>query len=273
MLLYCYKHVYIAILNSYKKNKDFRITKLLLFLTIMIGGILLPLLKKTTFPNRKKGPIWFVYKWRVEYILELREKDTIDLVYSFLTEDSVVLDVGAHIGYYTNIFCKNAKKGMVYAFEPFLENYTVLEKNVKRYTNIVIENIAITDEDKTQKLYISEGHSNHSLSDTFVSSQNFVFVPGLTLDRYVQERKIKKIDLIKIDVEGNEVAVLTGMSQIIKDNPHINIIIEVNKQALESNGQSVEQLFKTIQSYNLECFPIENHSDITITQNYLLKKK
>ena len=60
-------------------------------------------------------------------------------------------------------------------------------------------------------------------------------VKGMSVDDYFKDISNKKVDLVKIDIEGQELNSLYGMQEIINANPNINIIFEYNKIFMEKD--------------------------------------
>jgi hypothetical protein len=77
----------------------------------------------------------------------------------------------------------------------------------------------------------------------------------LPLDDMVQEGE--RVDVVKIDVEGAELAVLAGMKRIIAENPHIAIIAEYGPSHLHATGISPEAWFASFHDHGFEGFLIE----------------
>jgi FkbM family methyltransferase len=76
----------------------------------------------------------------------------IDFILSFLSDRSVVYDVGANIGYHTTAFATRAQR--VYAFEPHPGNYALLEKNTEAFDNVFLGQYAVSNARST--CYISD---------------------------------------------------------------------------------------------------------------------
>src|SRR5215831_4806609 len=75
------------------------------------------------------------YNYR--FLTGMYEPGTTKVVGRLLRPGMVVIDVGAHIGYYTKLFAKSVgKQGRVYAFEPNPETFAVLEYNTKSFPNV-----------------------------------------------------------------------------------------------------------------------------------------
>ena len=147
----------------------------------------------------------------------------------FIKEDGIVLDVGANVGLLTLPFAKkHVPKGKVFAFEPDMENYAQLEKNVQlnSLSNVFSYFIALQDDSSIKEidfyhrraidgdkltnrgLSTLEKMSNHNISNNVIQCS--------TIDQILNEHKLPSVDFIKIDVEGSEFRVLTGGINTIK---------------------------------------------------------
>jgi len=127
------------------------------------------------------------------------------------------VDVGANIGYYTVLLAdKVGKNGKVYAFEPDIINFEILEKNIKanNLENVVAINVAVGSKNETKILYKSEENlGDHKLyNDQFLMS-NVQKTKIIKLDEYLINQKV---DLLKIDTQGWEPAVIEGTKKTIE---------------------------------------------------------
>jgi FkbM family methyltransferase len=173
-------------------------------------------------------------------------------------QGDIVIDVGANIGKYTiNSGNLVGSDGKVYAFEPSNRPFELLCKSIKenRLENIVFPiQAAVSNKEGKSKLYLSNQEPITSI--IFKLSDNFIEVETTTLDSFINKQKLKKVDWIKIDVEGAEYEVLSGAINTLK-NYNVNLIfevLEVNKEKvlhfLEDLGYKVSML----DSYHTEEF-------------------
>ena len=144
-----------------------------------------------------------------------------------LKEGMNIIDIGANVGVYTVLAAeKVGKNGKVIAVEPEPKNYKRLIENINLngFKNIIPQNIALTDHEGSERLYLSSSSGSHSLSpkeDTISSIE----VSLKTLDNLLEELNLKKIDIIKIDTEGSEIPILKGAEKTLKTNPNIKIFV------------------------------------------------
>ena len=178
----------------------------------------------------------------------------LDILNNYLNDESVIVDVGAFIGNHSLYWAINNNARKVYAFEPLLENYKILKKNIKinKLKGVVIaKNVALGDKngiavvDKYATLDMASTTFKNIEDDVEINEEDIK--DGLvkpysdfhkrvngthcyfeTLDE--QEVFEDKIDLLKIDTNGNEGNVLKGGEQFIKRHSPKLILIDTNTQ-------------------------------------------
>lgn len=140
----------------------------------------------------------------------------VDFLLHFLTQDSVVYDIGGNIGYQATAFASRAKK--VYSFEPNSHNYYLLMNNTHDMTNIHTMHCAVGGNNGVIKCvdYNPETPGNFGLVQVGVENAT-LSVPLVTIDSL----ELEKPDLIKVDVEGSEYEVLKGAMKTIKEHTPI----------------------------------------------------
>ena len=178
------------------------------------------------------------------------EPYTTEVIKQNISNGDIVMDIGANIGYFTLIMAKGIREnGKVFSFEPEPKNFELLKKNVEinNYSNVILEKKAIGNKTGIAKLYLADRKNNifysgmHRIfrSDLVSQISNPVSINIIKLDDYLQDLKsIKKIRLIKIDVEGAEFDVLKGMSKMLDENKGIKIVMEFSSENLEDYGSN-----------------------------------
>lgn len=177
------------------------------------------------------------------------DKNVINRFFSLLekrTDPIVVLDIGAQTGCYT-LLAKFIPNSQWYAFEPIKEATDILLTNLylNKIKNVEVINAAISDQSGTAILKIPE---KSMLGLATLGSKPLRFndyinreVRCIDLDSFITERKIPKVDFIKIDTEGWEYFVLQGGKEMIcRDRP--TILLEFNGQNMKQCGISPDQL-------------------------------
>ena len=138
----------------------------------------------------------------------------------------VVLDVGANKGQFMDLILKNFKNFRLelYAFEPHPQSFEKLNEKFRKVKFIEFINKALGKKNSNAKLWDYKGSkgSEHASLDKSIfeavhgKTVESIDIPVITLDSFVTQKNIKKIDFIKIDVEGSEIDVLKGASETIK---------------------------------------------------------
>ena len=91
-------------------------------------------------------------------------------------------------------------------------------------------------------------------------------VSSITLDRFLSDEKIERVDLINMDCEGSELFVLGGAKQTLQKNK-VNIFCEIHHDFLKQLGQSVEDLVKYLQSLEFEVQSVSTN-DVEMGDNF-----
>jgi FkbM family methyltransferase len=160
-----------------------------------------------------------------------------------LKPGDVFVDVGAHVGYYTLLAAKLVgETGKVIAVEPNPPTIVRLEKDIalNPFKNILVQKVACTDKETTLKFFQAslENTGNSSMSQSNAKDSTEITVQGVPLDKIVQDLGIQRVDMVKIDVEGGEMSVLGGMTNIIATY-HPKFAIELKDDLLKNMGSSL----------------------------------
>ena len=181
-----------------------------------------------------------------------------------------VIDVGAHIGYFSLLFSKLVgEKGNVYSFEPEPKNIKLLKKNiaVNNIQNITLEPHPVSNINENCKLYVGQ----------FTSGANRIYRPDRTMELYEKDtiniqtlvlddyfsklNLTNKIDFVKIDAEGSELRILQGMSKILRENKNLKIFIEFMRDTLEEAGSDPEELLNLLEREGFKIYYVDDHKN------------
>jgi FkbM family methyltransferase len=168
------------------------------------------------------------------YILgEEHEADVIRVFRTFLTQNSIVLDIGANFGLYTALATSIVRnRGRLYAFEGNPQVFqslqrTLVANGVHQHTNIVAANLLVSDRSGRGLLHYSANlPCGGTMSDVELvgGRRRTVEVDMTTIDDFLPPDL--PVDLVKIDVEGHEPLVMRGMERTIARSPNLRIITE-----------------------------------------------
>jgi len=180
------------------------------------------------------------------------EKYETGLMLSQINNNSVCIDVGANIGYYTLLMAEIAKK--VYAIEPDQKCFEILKKNVEENNlkNVVLINKAASNKKEKKYLVRDKNNQGNNRIKPNPSKSPFDkgdFVLAETLDNMLINEQ--KISLIKIDTQGWETEVIEGAKKIIKRNkPTMFLEYTPGEYKDKKMINFLENIYKNIWSIN-----------------------
>ncbi len=176
-----------------------------------------------------------------------------------IKEGDIIIDIGANVGFYTLLFSKwVGEKGMVYAFEPEKTNFKILKHNVEtnRCSNVVCFNLATSDIKEYKELFISDKLGEHSFAS---KTRTIQICKTDTIDNLFRN---KRIDFIKMDIEGWEYFALKGMKKTIKFNPQVKVFSEFYPSLLKKSGISSEKYIGELKSLGFKVIWINQNKNI-----------
>jgi len=155
----------------------------------------------------------------------------------------VVADVGANFGYYTlRLSQLVGPTGRVHAFEPVTSFRQRLIEHVERNhcSNVFVVEHALSDSRGSMEIY--QG-LNSGLFDWFGSEPPLAVekVKVTTLDDYVVEKKLSRLDFIKVDIDGHETHFVRGASKTLREFQPI-LLMEFAHLNLLHAGSGADQL-------------------------------
>jgi FkbM family methyltransferase len=169
-------------------------------------------------------------------------------VEQFLKPGMVVLDIGAHHGYYSLLASqKVGALGRVIAFEPSLRERRRLlhHLRINACTNVQVEEMALGETEGPAQLYVVRGRETgcNSLRPPEVrQSTDATQVRVARLDDYVRENNLPRVDFVKMDVEGGELAVLKGATEFLARHPRPVIFCEVQDMRTRAWGYPAREI-------------------------------
>jgi FkbM family methyltransferase len=161
------------------------------------------------------------------YLFGSFERETSIAIKRLVKNNSIVIDIGANIGAHTLPIARLLNSsGKVFAIEPTSYAYSKLKENIK--INKDLKNKIQADQillingkntNKSNQIYSSWPLNNEAQNKHSIHQGVLMTTEGSsnqTLDNYLIVNKLEKIDLIKIDVDGNEFEVLSGAKKTLK---------------------------------------------------------
>ena len=172
-----------------------------------------------------------------------------------------VLDIGANIGFHTMYFAELCgPEGLVFAFEPIQLNYAALLDNLSlnSFSQIRTVNAALGNENREIDIHIDPAATNPGAYNLLTEGKKNTSITCLKGDYYLENVAVKKIDFIKIDVEGYEYEVLKGLKQTIsRFRP--SIIFEYDRNYQLKMNADARLIFDFLKELNYNFFFVDGY--------------
>jgi len=161
---------------------------------------------------------------------------------SLLREGMTVVDIGAHVGYYTLLAAKGVgASGRVFSFEPEPRNFGLLCRNISlnALANVFPQQKALLDRDGTHHFYLAaEAFGSHGIYRQDATAGR-IEVETTTLDELFSGRT-ETVQVIKMDAEGAEPLILKGMKDVISRCDKLALLTEFFPPNLRAGGHPPE---------------------------------
>lgn len=149
----------------------------------------------------------------------------------------VVFDVGANIGDVTLAAARSFPNAHIHSFEPVSATYKMLCENIRNYGDrITPYNLGFFNVSKRLDIHITSFHGassildqslNHKSAHPHIRETGTESIQVYTLDSFMADKSIDRIDIVKIDVEGTELEVIEGGRETFK-NKVDNVFVELS---------------------------------------------
>lgn len=209
------------------------------------------------------GTLWVTLRLSVWvdyniYTLGFYEAPLVLFFIRSLRPDTVFLDIGAYIGQYTLLAAKYAPKGQVIACEPHPQSFARLAAHLARnhLKNVFALQRAVGGQQTERALLCLSDQISDSRIAPQPSDKSFIEVAMTTLDEIVHEFGLPKVDLVKIDVEGAEGAVLRGAEGTLSRFRPL-LIIELDRSREEVWGDSPESILTYLKQWGYAFYRLE----------------
>jgi FkbM family methyltransferase len=215
---------------------------------------------------------------RYELVLDSRTNDPIALAYrrgyqlnEYLTEllprftrpGSCVLDLGAHIGTFS--LAAAAKGCRVIAVDASPKHVDLLRRSAKLngFKRMTVVHAAVGDHCGTVGFHLAGlwgmvAPSGKDPSHQGISAAPLVGVPAVTGDTLLQKLGCRQVDLVKMDVEGSEVAAVRGLKTLLTRDDGPVIAYECNGLTLPSYGHTTGDLVGLLETFGYTSYHLES---------------
>jgi len=227
--------------------------------------------RRLVTPYTEETPLDFGGKFRVDltdniqrqiYFQGHYEPEITDLIKETLTPGDTFIDIGANTGYYTVLASLLVgSEGAVHSFEPIPFIFSEMQSNVSlnSLSNVFLNQIALCEDEAEVDVFLPlEGNIG---SGSLVKQGH---LPGTSIrsaatsfDRYSREAGIGQIRLIKMDIEGGEIAALKGMKEALSGPSTPDVICEAVPELLAAAGHTTADLTQIMESYGYRSREID----------------
>ncbi len=178
---------------------------------------------------------------------------------SKINAGDTILDIGANVGFFTKAFAnKVGSQGQVFAFEPDPLMFDVLS-GLNTATHIHLYNLALGNYKGNTTLYCNTyNRADNRLFHSQKDPVEEITVEIDSLDSWIKQKKITKIDGCKIDVQGSELAILRGMKAVLSDTPPHWIFFEFSPHILEKAGEDPNDIWKLLEMHGYKYKEFSN---------------
>ncbi|EJL68379.1 FkbM family methyltransferase [Chryseobacterium populi] len=161
------------------------------------------------------------FKGDIDIFYEIFWKKTYDKHLKLLKKNpEVIVDFGAHIGLTSIYFALKYPNAKIYSVEASPENFQLLKANTASFKNIACFHAAAHFEDGSVNFGTQELSYNQKVSESGIPVQ------ALSVETFMKNNHLQRMDLLKIDIEGAEADLLSKNNSWLQ---HIeNIIIEIH---------------------------------------------
>lgn len=211
---------------------------------------------KTIVQGIPAGPFYNIEtRWFTEwttYFYGSQDKNIHNWIIKNCKKNWVSMDIGMNYGYFTCLLAKFTHS--VHGFEPIDWIFKRAQENIKLncYKNAYLYNLALSHKLGSVLINLpSLDDCNWGTSSIVHSStsNNSILIPTQTLDEFIKIQNIKRLDFIKLDVEGAENLVLMGAKEsLVRFNPII--IFEKNNESFSETFQFLFSLGYRFETLN-----------------------
>jgi FkbM family methyltransferase len=179
------------------------------------------------------------------------------------------VDVGANVGYYSLLAARVAAR--VVAIEAVPRTYAILKENLaaNQALNVRPVNVAVWDRQEHLTMFVAQDKvtGTSTLMSKWAEQWHLVGrceVPAAPLSALLEPEELRSLRLIKIDVEGAEWHVVSGMASVLENGREdLEVIIEVAHGMLEAEGKDGRELISLFERCGFHPYRVENDYSVS----------
>jgi FkbM family methyltransferase len=201
-------------------------------------------------------------------------------VMKLIESNDVVFDIGVNYGWYSLNIAKKYPNVRIYAFEPIKYTFDIFSENIEinNIKNINIFNVGIGKENTVTEFNFNRDHSGATSMVNLLERENVEKIKCSirTLDSFVKQEKIDRVDFIKCDVEGAEFFALQGGKNVL-ELYRPKLFVEMLRKWSAKFGYHPNDIIHFMNNLGYCCFeisngklcPFDNMTDETISTNFI----
>lgn len=184
-------------------------------------------------------------------------------------DDLTIFDVGAYHGYTALHYKRLFPNSLIFCFEPFPESYATLCKSIGDKSGFKVFNLGLSNHIGEADFYVNEYSPTNSIltvhpfahsiwGENLLNSKFSIKVELSTLDEIVFKNNIKRIDILKLDVQGAESRVILGGLQSLKKGIVKIVYTEIITLPTYQNQTGLNEMISLFDTLGYELFSIYN---------------
>jgi FkbM family methyltransferase len=200
-----------------------------------------------------------------------------------------IFDVGANIGSYTVALSEYFKENaIIHSFEPSVKTYEKLLENIKGISNIIPNNVGLSNKESKLILFTNEEESvfasvyQRNIAHLGISMNKTEEAKFTTIDNYCLENNIQMIHFLKLDIEGHELSAFKGAEQLINNNKISCIQFEFGGSNVDSGTHFLDfysylkgkyKIYRILKDGLIEINDYNERVEVFLTSNYFAELK
>jgi FkbM family methyltransferase len=196
----------------------------------------------------------------------------IRFVQSILQPNMVFVDMGANQGEFTVVAASLLPQGQVMSFEPLASIRRDLEKNIalNGFKNVQVYACGVSDKVGEVPIYTSSDTTRQqsfheglgTLYKTDYRSEQIDVIKLRKFDDIFEESGLKRLDMIKLDIEGSELYALQGAEKTIRAYKPRYILVELNYETSNAAGYELKTLLQFVENMGYQWHQLSKHGQL-----------
>lgn len=172
------------------------------------------------------------------------------------TAIEVIFDVGANRGETAKRFRQWFPKATIHCFEPVPSTFDALRRAVSSSGSTELHQIGFSRAAGAAEIFVTVDDTRSSLSTSSLHDRGSISIQLETLDRFCDQRDISRIDYLKVDTEGHDLAVLEGGSGLLSTAQIAIVEVEAGMNPDNQFHVPLSALTGFLESYHYRLFGV-----------------